>query len=528
MANALIKSLIIDDYATQVKTSTAASLDRHEHRHDNDGRPETAVPKPDAKTNATIEASNTVIDNADIADNTNSAYNTDASVPEPVAASAVRRAKVTINTPMIDDNPAFVYKIVDIDNHDILTRTTVTLADDNHISAETDQVITHTYASEEFSVHEITIDDSIPAHPLFKPWINLLTHKLEYNVPLDDRYDLIDKAMDQFLHFIGNLHQKTEWHMEQVVTFVDAYPNIYNMMVMAYSDINDDPYCALQYLDDNIYAMLCICEAVKHVINTFWPDTVSQPDFDTLMAQAYHADDSANHEPSQDNICDKMVTIAFIIACLYAYEGRWRDTYHVQTTYRHVMSDLDPDNHEQSMDWYTATTLVYDRIHKTIVDAGLTFDPAKHGAWLSRMIAHDNMLIYTAQLDWAQYMMSSWMNAVLNHMSVDNLDLDRVFNNRVSIDIDDRLHDAVSNQLHDLNLTPRYIDDDLNALSHASGITMNRMKLLVGYTYDDDGNETIGAQLNVDINRLCFNAVIIQAKTQLDPRDTINTLKFEF
>ena len=528
MTNALIKSLIIDDYTTQVKTSTAASLNRHEHRHDNDGRPETAVPKLDAKTNATIEASNTVIDNTDNTDNTNSPYNTDAFVSEPVAASVVRRAKVIINTPMIDDNPAFVYKIMDIDNNDILTRTTATLAGNNHITAETDQVITHGYASEEFSVHEITIDDSIEAHPLFKPWINLLTHKLEYNVPLDDRYDLIDKAMDQFLHFIGNLHQKTEWQMEQVMTFVDAYPNIYNMMVMAYADINDDPYCALQYLDDNIYAMLCICDAVKHVIDTFWPDDISKPDFNTLMARAYHAEDSANHEPSQDNICDKMVTIAFSIACLYAYEGRWRDAYCVQTTYRHVMSDLDPNNHDQSMDWYTATTLVYDRIHKTIVDAGLTFDPAKHGAWLSRMIAHDNMLIYTAQLDWAQYMMSSWMNAVLNHMNVDNLDLDRVFNNRVSINIDDRLHDAVSNQLHDMNITPRYIDDDIESLYHASGITMTKMVLREGCTYDDNGNETIGAQLNVDINRLCFNAVIIQAKTQLGPQNTINTLRFKF
>ena len=528
MTNALIKSLIIDDYTTQVKTSTAASLDQHEHRHDNDGRPETAVPKLDAKTNATIEASNTVINNTDNTDNTNSPYNTDAFVSEPVAASVVRRAKVIINTPMIDDNPAFVYKIMDIDNNDILTRTTATLAGNNHITAETDQVITHEYASEEFSVHEITIDDSIPAHPLFKPWINLLTHKLTYNVPLDDRYDLIDKAMDQFLHFIGNLHQKTERQMEQVMTFVDAYPNIYNMMVMAYADINDDPYCALQYLDDNIYAMLCICDAVKHVIDTFWPDDISKPDFDTLMDRAYHAEDTADHEPSQDNICDKMITIAFSIACLYAYEDRWRDAYRVQTTYRHVMGDLDPNNYDQSMDWYTATTLVYDRIHKTIVDAGLTFDPAKHGAWLSHMIAHDNMLIYTAQLNWAQYMMSSWMNAVLNHMNVDNLDLDRVFNNHVSINIDDRLHDAVSNQLHDMNITPRYIDDDIESLYHASGITMTKMILRERCTYDDDGNETIGAQLNVDINKLCLNPVIIQTKTQLGPQNTINTLRFKF
>lgn len=180
------------------------------------------------------------------------------------------------------------------------------------------------------------------------------------------------------------------------------------------------------------------------------------------------------------------------------------------------------------MDWYTATTLVYDRIHKTIVDAGLTFDPAKHGAWLSRMIAHDNMLIYTAQLDWAQYMMSSWMNAVLNHMNVDNLDLDRVFNNRVSINIDDWLHDAVSSQLYDMNITPRYIDDDIESLYNASGITMTKMVLRERCTYDDDGNETIGAQLNVDINKLCLNPVIIQAKTQLGPQNTIDTLRFKF
>ncbi len=114
MANALIKSLIIDDYTTQVKASTAASLDRHEHRHDNDGRPETAVPKPDAKTNMAVDMNRTVVNISNIPDNTLDRHEhrhdndgrPETAVPKPDAKTnmAVDMNRTVVNISNIPDN----------------------------------------------------------------------------------------------------------------------------------------------------------------------------------------------------------------------------------------------------------------------------------------------------------------------------------------------------------------------------------------------------------------------------------------